>query len=125
MKKPASFGALIDPRTSVPLFLISGLAVLILLGSGLRTAAEDSSPSQAQSENSGVEFGQSVHNDVSPPLRDLPPVLSPGGLTNRENESGRAARQNLKLPLPLHVNDDSRQQIVGSRICWREFFRSL
>src|SRR5438034_1333928 len=58
-------------------------------------------PSQ---KNSGIQFGQSYHNDVSPALRDLPAIWRPGPPKDGEDEQGREARINPKLPLPLHID---------------------
>jgi hypothetical protein len=57
---------------------------------------------QAPRENSGIQFGQSYHNDVSPALRDLPTMWPPPE-PNARNEA-HEANLNPKLPLPLHVD---------------------
>src|SRR2546423_12511235 len=75
--------------------------LLVLLGSGLFAAAEEQ---QAPQENSGIQFGQSYHNDVSPALRDLPVIWPPSPPKNSEEEEAREARRNPQLPLPLHVD---------------------
>lgn len=49
------------------LFLIGVAAFLALLQSNVSAATEPQGPP----ENSGIEFGQSYHNDVSPPLSEL------------------------------------------------------
>ena len=98
-KKPASRFALINPRVSLALLLISAGVLLALRGSGLFAAAEEP---QAPQENSGIQFGQSYHNDVSPPLSDLAALWPPA--PPNEGEESREANLNPKLPLPLHVD---------------------
>ena len=61
-------------RVSLALLLFSAGVFLALLGSGLFAAAEEQ---QAPQENSGIQVGQSYHNDVSPALRDLPAIWPP------------------------------------------------
>src|SRR2546422_702402 len=56
---------------------------------------------QAPPENSGIQFGQSYHNDVSPALRDLPTIWPPRPLKDVEL---REANLNPQLPLPLHID---------------------
>src|SRR5437868_4132119 len=94
--KLASRFAFINPRFSLPLLLISGL-LLALLRAGTLAAEEQQTPP----ENSGVEFGQSYYNDLSPALRDLPAIWPPRSL---KNEELREANLNPQLPLPLHVD---------------------
>src|SRR5438552_13348128 len=100
-KKSAPRFAFIKLRVSLPLFLISVGVLLALLGSGAFTAAEEP---QAPQENSGIQWGQSYHNDVSPALSDLPAIWPPGSLADREDEQAREAMRNPKLPLPFHVD---------------------
>ena len=52
-------------------------------------------------ENSGIQVGQSYHNDVSPALRDLPVVWPPKPLKDREL---REANLNPQIPLLDHVD---------------------
>ena len=59
---------------------------------------------QPPQENSGIEFGQSYHNDVSPALRDLPTIWPPSQPKGEEEREAREANLNPKLPLPLHVD---------------------
>src|SRR6266403_1931270 len=93
-KKPAPRFTLINPRVSFPLFLISAGVLLALFASGAFAAAEEQ-------QASGIQFGQSYHNDVSPALRDLPAVWPP---TPPKNEEWREANPNPQVPLPLHVD---------------------
>ena len=86
-------------RVSLTLLLFSAGIFLALLGSGLFAAAEEQ---QAPQENSGIQFGQSYHNDVSPALRDLPAVWPPPA--PNEDEEAHEANLNPQLPLPLHVD---------------------
>src|SRR5436190_3580822 len=100
-KNPLLRFAFINPRLSLALFLISIGVLLTLLGSGVFAAAGEQ---QAPQENSGIQFGQSYHNDESPALRDLPAMWPPLPPTEREEEQGRNARRNPKLPHPGHVD---------------------
>ena len=59
---------------------------------------------QAPQENSGIQFGQSYHNDVSPALRDLPALWPPKERKEGDEREMREANLNPKLPLPLHVD---------------------
>ncbi len=59
---------------------------------------------QPPQENSGVQFGQSYHNDVSPALRDLPAIWPPSPSKSEEEREAHEANLNPKLPLPLHVD---------------------
>ena len=59
---------------------------------------------QPPQENSGIQFGQSYHNDVSPALRDLPAMWPPSPSKSEEEKEAREANLNPKLPLPLHVD---------------------
>ena len=100
--KPTPRFAFTNPRVSLALLLTSAGIALALFGSGVLAAAEQ--PQTAQ-ENSGIQFGQSYHNDVSPALRDLPAIWPPRPSKDTEDEAGREARMNPKLPLPLHVDE--------------------
>src|SRR5947207_10640884 len=99
--KPAPRFAFINSRVLLPLFLISAGVSLALLRSGVFAAAEEP---PAPQENSGIQFGESYHHDVSPALSDLPAIWPPGPPKDGEDEQGREARRNPKLPLPLHVD---------------------
>ena len=89
-------------RVSLILLLFSAGIFLALVGSGLFAAAEEQ---QTPQENSGIQVGQSYHNDVSPALRDLAPVWPPQKREEGEEEGEREANLNPKLPLPLHVDE--------------------
>src|ERR1044071_6308783 len=52
-------------------------------------------------ENSGIQFGKSYHNDVSPALRDLPTIWPPRPPKARELHE---ANLNPELPLSLHID---------------------
>src|SRR5437016_2997974 len=69
MKKKSTLqSGFLKLRVSLSLLLFSAGVFLALLGSGLFAIAEEQ---QAPLRNSGIQFGQSYHNDVSPALRDL------------------------------------------------------
>jgi hypothetical protein len=66
--KPVSQSAFLNPRIL--------LGVLCLLGAFLALFVFHAFPgasalAQAPQENSGIQFGESYHNDISPALRDL------------------------------------------------------
>src|SRR5476651_2404296 len=86
-----------NPRLLLSVAFCSIGLVLALLASGLFAA---SAAPQTPQENSGVQFGQSYHNDVSPVLRDLPAIWPP---KPPKDEEAREANLNPKLPLPLHI----------------------
>lgn len=90
--------AFINLRISLSLLLISAGTILALARSGPSGGAETQDPSP---ENSGIQFGQSYQNDVSPPLRDLAALWNPHA---SKDEETREAALNPKLPLPLHVD---------------------
>src|SRR2546428_11351828 len=99
MKKDrSSRSGFFNPRILLSLAFCSTGVLLVLLGSGLFAAAEEQ---QAPPENSGIQFGQSYHNDVSPALRDLPAIWPPRPLKDEELHE---ANLNPKLPLPLHID---------------------
>ena len=58
----------------------------------------------APQENSGIQFGQSYHNDVSPALRDLPAIWPPPAPKDGEDEEAHEANLNPKLPHPHHID---------------------
>src|SRR5678815_3038426 len=97
--KTAPRFAIINPPLSFGVPLIALGASLMLLGSSTFAATQE--PSEPQ-EASGVLFGQSYHNDVSPPLTDLPANWPP---KPSKSEELREANLNPKLPLPLHVDE--------------------
>src|SRR5205809_6342873 len=97
-RNPAPRFAFVNPRVSLPLFLISLGVLLALFGSGAFAPAEEQPVAQ---ENSGIKFGQSYHNDISPALRDLPTIWPPRPPTDRELHE---ANLNPQLPLSLHID---------------------
>jgi dockerin type I repeat protein len=80
-----------------PRFLF-GLVLCLELSSGSPALA------QAPQENSGIQFGRSYHNDVSPALRDLAAFRPPTRLKQGEEKESREANLNPRLPLPLHID---------------------
>ena len=73
---------------------------------------------QPPQENSGIQVGQSYHNDVSPALRDLP-VLWPSLVPESGNERGaRATNLNSSLPHSQHM--DAPDPVV-ERGSWLKF----
>src|ERR1044071_4784081 len=79
----------------------SRLSLPLLLLAFLRDGTLDDEEQQIPSENYGVKFGQSYHNDLSPALRDLPAIWPPRSLKNEELHE---ANLNPQLPLPLQVD---------------------
>jgi hypothetical protein len=78
----------------------------ILFGLVLCLGLSPAAPALAQAlqENSGIQFGQSYHNDVSPALRDLPTLWPPKERKDGDEREMREANLNPKLPLPLHMD---------------------
>src|SRR5438045_5829170 len=99
MKKKSTLqSGFLKLRVSLSLLLFSAGVFLALLGSGLFAVAEEQ---QAPLRNSGIQFGPSYHNDVSPALRDLAMLWPSGGPKDLE---ARKANLNPRLPLPLHID---------------------
>ncbi|HXY59978.1 MAG TPA: hypothetical protein VEH26_00090, partial [Chthoniobacterales bacterium] len=97
MKKTSrNRSAFYNPRVLLSLGLFSIGVLLALFASGLFVTAKEQ---PVVNENSGVQFGQSVRNDVSPPLRSLPSMWPPKPM-GEEHE----ANLNPKLPHPFHVD---------------------
>ncbi len=109
MKKSSSNqSAFVIVRISLALLLLIAGISLASLGFVRSTAAEEQQQQQTPStasENSGIQFGQSYHNDISPALRDLPAIWPPKDNKNQEEERAREMRRNPRLPLPLHVDE--------------------
>ena len=91
-------------KTKSPQFPFRNLRALIglVLCLGLYPAA--SALAQAPQENSGIQFGQSYHNDVSPALRDLPALWPPKERKAGDEMEMREANLNPMLPLPQHID---------------------
>jgi hypothetical protein len=100
-KKSTWLSGFLKLRVSLILLLLSAGALVALVGSGLFAAAKEQ---PATPDNSGIQFGQSYYNDVSPALRDLPAIWPPRPPKENEAEEIREANLNPKLPLPLHVD---------------------
>ena len=92
--KTAPRFAITNPPPSFAVPLIALGTSLMLLGSSTFAATQE--PPEPQ-EASGIFFGQSYHNDVSPALRDLPTLWPPKG--KKEGEEYREA--NLLVVLLL------------------------
>jgi hypothetical protein len=102
MKKTSvSRSAFFNLRLGVGFVLCVASIFLALLAFGIFAGA----PARAETPkvNSGIQFGESYHNDVSPALRDLPTMWPPPD-SKGEKEELREANLNPKLPLPLHVD---------------------
>src|ERR1700704_6497275 len=100
-KKSVSQSAFFNLRLGVGFVLCLAGFFLALLALGIFSGAP--ARAEAPKENSGIQFGQSYHNDVSPALRDLPTMWPPPE-SNGEKEELREANLNPKLPLPLHMD---------------------
>ncbi len=108
--KSTSRSAFFNLRFLISFALCLGGAFLALFAFAIYPGA--TALAQPPQENSGIQFGQSYHNDVSPPLRDLPTMWPPPGMEEKEKEA-HEANKNPKLPLPLHV--DVADPVVESR----------
>ena len=74
--KSSSRSAFFNLRLLLGVALCLGGAFLALFAFAVYPGAT-ALAAQPPQENSGVQFGQSYHNDVSPPLRDLPTIWPP------------------------------------------------
>src|SRR5258708_5563364 len=92
-RKSAAESAFFSPRFLVGLVLCLIGAVLALLGFGMLSGGSASAqgPNQNQA-SSDVEVGASYRNDVSPPMRDVPPWAAAGLKPQHE------ANENPKVP---------------------------
>src|SRR5438552_17432969 len=92
-RKSAAESAFFSPRFLVGFILCLIGAVLALFGFGLLSGGSASAqgPNQNQA-SSGVEVGAAYRNDVSPPMRDVPPWSASGSKPQHE------ANENPKVP---------------------------
>src|SRR5437667_3391341 len=92
-RKSAAESAFFSPRFLVGFVLCLIGAVLALLGFGLLSGGSASAQGPNQNQgSSGVEVGASYQNDVSPPMRDVPPWSASGLKPQHE------ANENPKVP---------------------------
>ena len=101
-KKSASRSAFFSPRVLISFAFCSIGVLLALVAFAIYPGT--TALAQGPQENSGIEFGQSYHNDVSPALRDLPSIWPPRAPNDGEDEETREANLNPKLPHPGHIN---------------------
>src|ERR1700730_4292283 len=94
--RPAAQSAFFNPRVLISFAFCAVGVLLALLAFALYPGA--TVLAQAPQGNSGIQFGQSYHNDVSPALRDLPALWPPPVPKDKEP---REANLNPKLH-PLH-----------------------
>jgi hypothetical protein len=92
----ASAGSRVKRKTTLLLFSVALAVAATPTPTGAAAAF-----AQAPQENSGIEVGQSYHNDVSPALRDLPFLRPP---QERKDRGERERNLNRPLPLPLHAD---------------------
>src|SRR5437667_9949098 len=92
-RKSAAESAFFSPRFLVGFILCLIGAVLALFGFGLLSGGSASAqgPNQNQA-SSDIEVGASYRNDVSPPMRDVPPWAASGSKPQHE------ANENPKVP---------------------------
>ena len=100
--KSASQSAFFNLRLLVGFALCLAGVFLALLAFGIFSGAP--ARAEAPQGNSGIQFGESYHNDVSPALRDLPTMWPPPEPKGEEEKEAREANLNPKLPLPLHMD---------------------
>lgn len=102
MKKTSvSQSAFFNLRLGIGFVLCLAGVFLALLAFGIFASAP--ARAEAPKVSSGIQFGESYHNDVSQALRDLPSMWPPPE-SKGEKEELREANLNPKLPLPLHVD---------------------
>jgi cell division septation protein DedD len=101
-RKSASQSAFFNLRLLVGFVLCLAGVFLALLAFGIFSGAP--ARAEAPQGNSGIQFGESYHNDISPALRDLPSMWPPPEPKGEEEKEAREANLNPKLPLPLHID---------------------
>jgi hypothetical protein len=101
-KKSVSESAFVSPRLVVSFLLCLVGTFLALFGFGLVPGGSIS----AQGQNQPHEVGASYRNDVSPPIRDLPPWTASGSKPQHE------ANENPKVP---YRHKDSADPVIQNR----------
>src|SRR6266566_2641238 len=115
-RKSAAESAFFSPRFVVGfvLCLIGTILALLVFGllSGGSASAQGPNQNQASSD---IEVGASYRNDVSPPMRDVPPWAAAGLKPQHE------ANENPKVPYPIRtaLTPSSRRRPSPSAIWWR------
>src|SRR5881275_528820 len=106
-RKSAAESAFFSPRFLVGFVLCLIGAVLALLGFGLLSGGSASAQGPNQNQgSSGVEVGASYQNDVSPPMRVVPPWSASGSKPQHE------ANENPKVP---YRHSDSADPVIQNR----------
>src|ERR1700730_2955393 len=100
--RPAAQSAFFNPRVLISFAFCAVGVLLALLAFALYPGA--TVLAQAPQGNSGIQFAQSYHNDVSPALRDLPAIWPPRAPNEGEDEQAREANLNPKLPHAQHID---------------------
>lgn len=118
--KSPSCSAFFNLRFLISFALCLGGAFLALFAFAIYPGA---TAQAAPQQNSGIQFGQSYHNDVSPPLRDLPTMWPPPGMLDEKEKEAHEANLNPKLPMPLHV--DVADPVVDSGSLMRMLLPSI
>jgi hypothetical protein len=105
MKRKSAGSAFFSPRFVVGFVLCLIGTLLALLGFGLLSSGSASAQGSKNQGSSGVEVGASYQNDVSPPMRDVPPW--PPGLKQQHE-----ANENPKVP---YRHTDSADPVIQNR----------
>src|SRR6184192_3331265 len=106
-RKSAPESAFFSPRFLIGFVLCLIGAVLALLGFGLLSGGSASAQGPNQNQgSSGVEVGASYRNDVSPPMRVVPPWSASGSKPQHE------ANENPKVP---YRHTDSADPVIQNR----------
>src|ERR1700682_5144818 len=102
-KEHTSQSGFFNPR--ILFGFVLGSVLLALIGFGMYWVASASAappapqvPQTAQT-NSGIQVGHSIHNDISPALRDLPMLWPPPEPKGGQRREMREANLNPRVPL--------------------------
>jgi hypothetical protein len=115
MKKPVVTRSAFSVRRVIALFLCSAGMVVGLLGINALLAKAAVAQGAAQAGPSAVQVVASYHNDVSPPLRDLPASSD----VDVRRGGDRDANENPKIP---YRHKDSSDPVVQNWHVWQHGF---
>ncbi len=104
MIKSSSKFAFVSLRRLLAAFFCVCATLVALAALGIGPGPALHAQDKPAGKGSRIISGASYHNDVSPALRDLPPLWPPKERKAGDESEQREANWNPKLPLPLHVD---------------------
>ncbi|HEY3663001.1 MAG TPA: hypothetical protein VGL24_07600, partial [Chthoniobacterales bacterium] len=104
MKTKTNKSMFVSLRRLLAVFFCSVAALVALLAVGLGSSPSLKAQDQPAGKGNKIISGTSYQNDLSPALRDLPPLWPPKERKAGDESEQREANFNPKLPLPLHVD---------------------